>query len=204
MPERFDLTYTDADDEQQRPVMIHRALLGSMERFAGILIEHYAGRFPVWLAPVQAASCRSPTATSSTRRRSPPSCARPASGSAVDERSESVGKKIRDAELGRYPYMLVVGDREQEAGAVAVRSHEEGELGAMPVAEFAARVAGESAAEENPAATRPGSILRALDRRHAEHSAPLSVPWPLPIPRPLEDPPPLASAGPAQVRSAPP
>src|SRR5262245_44700298 len=140
MPERFDLSYTDADDGQQRPVMIHRALLGSMERFAGILIEHHAGRFPVWLAPVQAALL--PVAA-----RPGPDAARVAAERreagvrvTVDERSESVGKKIRDAELGRYPYMLVVGDREEEAGAVAVRSHEEGELGAMPIADFAARV----------------------------------------------------------------
>ena len=121
--------------------MIHRALLGSMERFAGILIEHYAGRFPVWLAPVQAIVL--PVADRHieyARRRRGRAARGAASGSRVDDRSESVGKKIRDAELGRYPYMLVVGDREQEAGAVAVRSHADGELGAMPIAEFAARV----------------------------------------------------------------
>ncbi len=146
MPERFDLTYTDADDEQQRPVMIHRALLGSMERFAGILIEHYAGRFPVWLAPVQAIVLPVADRHARVRRRVAAELREAGVRVAVDERSESVGKKIRDAELGRYPYMLVVGDREQEAGAVAVRSHEEGELGAMPIADFAARVAGESAA----------------------------------------------------------
>ena len=148
MPERFDLTYTGADDAQHRPVMIHRALLGSMERFAGILIEHYAGRFPVWLAPVQAIVL--PVAdrhAEYARARRGASCARRGVRVAVDERSESVGKKIRDAELGRYPYMLVVGDREQEAGAVAVRSHDEGELGEMPLAEFAARVEAERAAE---------------------------------------------------------
>jgi threonyl-tRNA synthetase len=146
MPERFDLTYTDADDEQRRPVMIHRALLGSMERFAGILIEHHAGRFPVWLAPVQAAIL--PVADRHLEYAASTAAELRAAGVrvTVDERSESVGKKIRDAELGRYPYMLVVGDREQEAGAVAVRSHEEGELGAMPVADFAARVAAESGA----------------------------------------------------------
>ena len=145
MPERFDLTYTDADDEQQRPVMIHRALLGSMERFAGILIEHHAGRFPVWLAPVQAAIL--PVSDRHLEYAGAVATGLREAGVrvTVDERSESVGKKIRDAELGRYPYMLVVGDREQEAGAVAVRSHEDGELGAMPIAEFAARVEGDSA-----------------------------------------------------------
>ncbi len=146
MPERFDLTYTDADDEQRRPVMIHRALLGSMERFAGILIEHHAGRFPVWLAPVQAAVLPVADRHSEYASRVAAELRDAGVRITVDERSESVGKKIRDAELGRYPYMLVVGDREQEAGAVAVRSHDEGELGAMPVADFAARVAAESGA----------------------------------------------------------
>ena len=144
MPERFDLSYTDAEDVQQRPVMIHRALLGSMERFAGILIEHYAGRFPVWLAPVQAVVL--PVADRHNDYAGEVASALREAGVrvAVDERSESVGKKIRDAELGRYPYMLVIGDRELEAGAVSVRSHSEGELGAMPRAEFAARVGAES------------------------------------------------------------
>jgi threonyl-tRNA synthetase len=145
MPERFDLTYTDADDDQRRPVMIHRALLGSMERFAGILIEHHAGRFPVWLAPVQAAILPVADRHLDYARQVAAELRERGVRVTVDERSESVGKKIRDAELGRYPYMLVVGDREQGAGAVAVRSHEEGELGAMGVADFAARVAAESA-----------------------------------------------------------
>ncbi len=147
MPERFDLSYTDADDAPRRPVMIHRALLGSMERFAGILIEHYAGRFPVWLAPEQAVVL--PISDRHNDYASQVAAQLRENGLrvAVDERAESIGKKIRDSELGRYPYMLVVGDREQEDGVVAVRSHEEGELGAMPLAEFSARVA----AENNPA-----------------------------------------------------
>ncbi len=144
MPERFDLSYTDPDDVQQRPVMIHRALLGSMERFAGILIEHHAGRFPVWLAPVQAIVLPVSDRHNEYAGRVATELREAGVRIAVDERSESVGKKIRDAELGRYPYMLVVGDREEEAGAVAVRSHEEGEVGALSVSEFAARVRGES------------------------------------------------------------
>ncbi len=144
MPERFDLTYTGADDAPHRPVMIHRALLGSMERFAGILIEHYAGRFPVWLAPVQATVLPVADRHNEYAERVVVELREAGVRVASDLRSESVGKKIRDAELGRYPYMLVVGDRERDAGAVAVRAHEEGELGAMPVAEFAARVRGES------------------------------------------------------------
>ena len=144
MPERFDLTYTDADDEQRRPVIIHRALLGSMERFAGILIEHHAGRFPVWLAPVQAILLPVSDRHLDYAERVAAELGEAGVRVGIDPRSESVGKKIRDAELGRYPYMLVVGDREEGAGAVAVRSHAEGELGAMAVAELAARVRAES------------------------------------------------------------
>jgi threonyl-tRNA synthetase len=144
MPERFDLSYVGADDATHRPVMIHRALLGSMERFAGILIEHYAGRFPVWLAPVQAivlpVSDRHNAYAEQVARELREAGVR----LEIDDRSESVGKKIRDAELGRYPYMLVVGDREQEAEGLAVRSHTDGELGAMSPADFAARVRAES------------------------------------------------------------
>jgi threonyl-tRNA synthetase len=115
-----------------------------MERFAGILIEHYAGRLPIWLAPVQAIVL--PVSDRHNEYASKLAAELREAGVRVglDDRSESVGRKIRDAELGRYPYMLVVGDREEQASAVAVRSHEEGELGAMPVAEFAARVRGES------------------------------------------------------------
>jgi threonyl-tRNA synthetase len=144
MPERFDLSYTDADDVQQRPVMIHRALLGSMERFAGILIEHYAGRFPVWLAPVQAIVLPVSDRHNEYARGVEEQLREAGVRVGLDDRSESVGKKIRDAELGHYPYMLVVGDREQEAGAVAVRGHEEGELGAMAIGDFARRVVDES------------------------------------------------------------
>jgi threonyl-tRNA synthetase len=145
MPERFDLSYVGADDASHRPVMIHRALLGSMERFAGILIEHYAGRFPVWLAPVQAIVLPVSDRHNDYAGRVLAELREAGVRVEVDDRSESVGKKIRDAELGRYPYMLVVGDREQEAGAIAVRSHEQGELGAMPAADFATRVRAESA-----------------------------------------------------------
>jgi threonyl-tRNA synthetase len=144
MPERFDLSYVGADDAAHRPVMIHRALLGSMERFAGILIEHYAGRFPVWLAPVQAIVLPVSDRHNEYAERLAAELREAGVRIEVDARSESVGKKIRDAELGRYPYMLVVGDREQESGAVAVRSHEDGELGAMPVADFTARVGAEN------------------------------------------------------------
>lgn len=136
MPERFDLTYTDSEDRQKRPVMIHRALLGSMERFAGILIEHHAGRFPAWLAPVQAIVLPVTDRNTEFGGQILEDLRSRGVRAEIDQRSESVGRKIRDAELGRYPYMLVVGDREQEAGEVSVRSHERGELGAMDVDRF--------------------------------------------------------------------
>ena len=131
MPERFDLTYQGADNAEHRPLMIHRALLGSMERFAGILIEHYGGRFPDWLAPTQAVvlpvADRHNEAAAAVAKRLSELGVRVR----VDERSESVGKKIRDAELSKAPYMLVLGDREAESGEPSVRSHADGELGPM-------------------------------------------------------------------------
>jgi len=146
MPERFELYYTGADDAAHRPVMIHRALLGSMERFAGILIEHYAGRFPTWLAPVQAIVLPISDRHNDYGRRAFSELRELGVRVALDDRSESVGKKIRDAStIGLYPYMLVVGDREEENGAVAVRSRSDGDLGEMSLAEFAGRVAAESA-----------------------------------------------------------
>lgn len=136
MPERFELDYTDSEDGRQRPVMIHRALLGSMERFAGILIEHYAGRFPAWLAPVQARIVPVSDKHLEYARQIAEDLKAEGARVSVEERSESVGKKIRAAELGRFPYMLVVGDRELEVGKVSVRSHADGELGSMSVSEF--------------------------------------------------------------------
>ncbi len=146
MPERFELYYTGADDAAHRPVMIHRALLGSMERFAGILIEHYAGRFPVWLAPVQAIVLPISDRHNDYGQRAFEQLRELGVRVALDDRSESVGKKIRDAStIGLYPYMLVVGDREEENDAVSVRSHADGDLGEMQLAEFAARVEAETA-----------------------------------------------------------
>jgi threonyl-tRNA synthetase len=142
MPERFELTYTGADNAEHTPVLIHRALLGSMERFAGILIEHYAGRFPVWLAPTQVLIL--PVADRHLDyAREVAGKLGPRFRAAVDERSESVGKKIRNAELARAPYMLVLGDKETEAGTVAVRSHDEGDIGAMSLDDFVNRLEAE-------------------------------------------------------------
>jgi len=146
MPERFDLTYTGADDSEHRPVMIHRAAFGSYERFVGILIEHLAGRFPLWLAPVQAIVL--PIADRHNSYAGEVAAALRDAGVRVetDERPESVGRKIRDAELRKIPLMLVVGDAEADGGTVSVREHGAEEARGVPVAELAARVAEQSAA----------------------------------------------------------
>ncbi|MGE5635754.1 MAG: threonine--tRNA ligase [Nocardioidaceae bacterium] len=137
MPERFELAYTGSDNAEHRPVMIHRALMGSFERFIGILTEHYAGEFPLWLAPVQAAvlpiADRHLAYAHEVRRALDEAGLRVD----VDDRTESVGRKIRDAELHKVPYMLVVGDEEERGGRVSVRRHGQGDLGAVPTGEFA-------------------------------------------------------------------
>ena len=141
MPERFDLTYQGDDNADHRPVMIHRALLGSMERFVGILIEHHAGRFPLWLAPLQVLVLPVTDRNAAYAEEVAASLRDAGVRTRVDARSESVGRKIRDAELAKAPYMLVVGDREQEDGSVAVRSHDEGDLGTVPAGEFTDSIA---------------------------------------------------------------
>ncbi len=145
MPERFELTYTGADNAEHPPVMIHRALLGSFERFIGILIEHYAGEFPLWLAPVQAAVL--PLADRHEGYAHEVAAALAAAGlrAEVDDRTESVGRKIRDAELRKAPYMLIVGDREAEQRAVALRRHGEGDQGTLSLEEAVDRLKGEAA-----------------------------------------------------------
>ncbi len=138
MPERFELAYQGEDNAEHRPVMIHRALLGSMERFAGILIEHHGGRFPAWLAPVQAAVLPVSDPHLEYANRVAEQLGEAGVRARVDQRSESVGRKIRDAELAKVPFMLVVGEREEEGGTASVRSHERGDLGAIAVAEIPA------------------------------------------------------------------
>jgi len=145
MPQRFGLTYTGADNAEHTPVMIHRALFGSFERFIGILIEHYAGEFPLWLAPVQAIVL--PLADRHVDYAREVQAALVAGGvrTEVDERTESVGRKIREAELQKIPYMLVVGDREAEQRAAALRRHREGDQGTVPLTEAVERLAAEAA-----------------------------------------------------------
>ena len=145
MPEQFELTYTGADNAEHRPVMIHRALMGSFERFIGILIEHYAGEFPLWLAPVQATVLPIADRHNDYARETAARLREAGLRVEVDERSESIKKKIREAEVLKVPFMLVVGDQEQESGAVAVRRHREGDQGAEPLDEFARRAQDEIA-----------------------------------------------------------
>ncbi|MFP3897240.1 MAG: threonine--tRNA ligase [Anaerolineales bacterium] len=139
-PERFDMIYIGADGVEHRPYMVHRALLGSLERFFGVLIEHYGGAFPVWLAPVQVrlipiadrhvSYCREVTETlRSTGLRAE-----------VDDSGERMGAKIRNAQINKVPYMLIVGDREVENETVSVRLRTEEDLGALPVNDFVSRV----------------------------------------------------------------
>jgi threonyl-tRNA synthetase len=136
MPSRFEITYTGEDNAEHTPAMIHRALFGSFERFIGILIEHYAGAFPIWLAPVQAIVV--PVADRHNTYAEEVVAALQSAGARAeaDVRSESVGKKIAEAEHQRIPRILVVGDREVESGNVSVRRRSEGDAGAMPLSEL--------------------------------------------------------------------
>ncbi len=144
MPERFGLTYTGADNAEHTPAMLHRALFGSFERFIGILLEHTAGELPLWLAPVQAIALPIADRHEEAAGRAVAALRDAGLRAELDDRTESVGRKIRDAELQKIPFMLVVGDREAEEGTVAVRKHGEGDEGSVPIADFVARLAAES------------------------------------------------------------
>ncbi len=139
-PERFDLVYTGADNAEHRPVMIHRALMGSYERFIGILLEHFAGELPVWLTAVQAIVLPIADRHAEYGARVTDELRDAGIRVELDERTESVGRKIRDSELRKIPFMLVVGDREAEEGSVSVREHHGGDTGSLAVGEFAERV----------------------------------------------------------------
>ena len=138
MPERFELSYQGEDNADHRPVMIHRACVGSMERFAGILIEHYGGRFPAWLAPVQAIVLPVSDPHNDYGRGVADELTAAGVRVRVDDRSESVGRKIRDAELAKVPFMLVVGEREEADGTASVRAHDRGDLGPVATGGIAA------------------------------------------------------------------
>ncbi|MCI0339196.1 MAG: threonine--tRNA ligase [Acidobacteria bacterium] len=140
LPERFEIEYIGSDNKPHRPIMVHRAILGSFERFFGILIEHFAGAFPPWLAPVQAIVL--PISDRFNERAVAVERELRAVGHRVqtDLRSEKIGKKIHDAQLKKIPFMLVIGEREAEGNTVAVRDRVRGDTGAVPVADFSARL----------------------------------------------------------------
>lgn len=140
MPARFGLKYTGADNAEHQPVVIHRAIFGSFERFIALLIEHYAGAFPVWLAPVQVVVLPIADRHLEYCRGVVEQLAAAGVRVELDERLEKIGYKIREAQLQKIPYMLVVGDREAAEGTVAVRSRAGGDLGARPVSEFVTSV----------------------------------------------------------------
>ena len=140
LPERFDLTYIGADNEKHRPVMIHRAPFGSMERFVAVLIEHCAGNFPLWLTPDQVAVLPISEKYQEYAEKVLALLKKHDIRGLIDGRSEKTGRKIRDAEMKKIPYMLIVGEREQAEGTVSVRKHGEGDIGTFSIDKFAEMV----------------------------------------------------------------
>ncbi len=149
LPRRFELEYIAEDGKKHRPLMVHRALFGSVERFFGILIEHYAGAFPVWLAPVQAAVLPITDKQAAYAHEVAEKLKAAGVRVTVDDRSEKVNLKIRDAQLQKVPWMLVVGGREADAGQVAVRHRKRGDLGPIGVEEFTSTITAEIAARSS-------------------------------------------------------
>ena len=140
LPLRFNLSYIDSNGDKKVPILIHRALFGSFERFIGIITEHFAGAFPVWLAPVQVKVL--PISDNQKAYAEDVVAKLKAEGFRVelDDRQEKIGYKIREAQLSKVPYMLILGEKEVEAGAVGVRARKEGDIGAMPIDNFIAKV----------------------------------------------------------------
>ena len=140
LPERFELEYTGADGAKHRPVMIHRAMFGSIERFIGVITEHFAGAFPTWLAPVQVKVMAMTDRTMDASTEIAAKLEKAGLRVETDLRNEKIGFKIREAQMQKIPYMLIVGDKEVENGVVAVRSRKGGDLGTMSLEEFMARI----------------------------------------------------------------
>ncbi len=136
MPERFDLTYVDKDNDKKRPVMVHRTILGSMERFMGILIEHFAGKFPAWIAPVQVTVLPISEKFNSYAQELKEQMEDKGFRVELDDRAEKIGFKIREAQLMKIPYMLVVGEKEVEERLVSVRKRDVGDVGQMSIEAF--------------------------------------------------------------------
>jgi threonyl-tRNA synthetase len=143
MPERLDAEYVGEDGGRHRPVMLHRAIVGSLERFIGILIEQHAGALPFWLAPVQVAVLNITDSQADYAREVAKSLQNQGLRVELDLRNEKITYKIREHSMQKLPYILVVGDKEKVAGAVAVRARGNQDLGAMPLAAFSERIAGD-------------------------------------------------------------
>jgi len=149
MPENFDLNYVGEDGQKHRPVMIHRVAYGSMERFIGILIEHYAGAFPTWLSPVQVMILPITDRNITYAKKLASIMKQQDIRVEIDDRNEKIGYKIREAQLQKTPYTLVVGDKEMESGNVAVRQRGKGDIGVQSIDQFTALVLAEIAAKAN-------------------------------------------------------
>ena len=143
MPQRFDLEYTGADGEKHRPIMIHRVAFGSIERFIGILIEHYAGKFPTWLAPVQVKVMAVSEKFADYAQKIQDELIEAGVRSEIDLRNEKLGYKIREAQMEKVPYMVIVGEKEVEEGTISVRKRDEGDIGGMKAEELIARIKAE-------------------------------------------------------------
>ncbi len=137
LPERFELEYTGSDNMKHRPVMIHRAPFGSLERFVAVLIEHCAGKFPLWLTPEQIAILPISEKYNDYAKKVLELLKNYDIRGLVDDRNEKIGKKIRDTELKKVPYMLIVGEKEEEESKVSVRKQGDGDLGSFSIEEFA-------------------------------------------------------------------
>ena len=148
LPERFELEYTGADGQKHRPIMIHRVVFGSIERFIGILIEHFAGAFPLWLAPEQVRILPISERHHEKAREIYQQLFNAGMRVEIDERSEKIGYKIREAQLQKIPYMLIIGDKEAESGTVSVRRRGEGDLGAVKTEAFLATALAEITAKQ--------------------------------------------------------
>jgi len=140
MPERFGLTYTDQDGSQKHPVMLHRAIIGSAERMMMILIEHFGGAFPVWLSPIQVAILPVSEKVKEYSEKIARELKEMGIRVELVEEADSLGKKIRNAEASKVPYMLIVGEKEAESNQVSVRQRGQKDLGAMTLAEFAGKI----------------------------------------------------------------
>jgi threonyl-tRNA synthetase len=140
LPEKFDLSYVGQDNEKHRPVVLHRAMYGSMERFIGILVEHYAGAFPTWLAPVQARLMTINEAHVSYAEQVRAKMEQAGIRVELDARNEKIGYKIREAQMAKIPYMLVIGEKEMQDGTLSVRKRGVGDEGALSVDQFIQKI----------------------------------------------------------------